>query len=158
VDIQEVLADPSNILTQPVLSEESRTKFRTMIPWLAATLILGAVIAGVIVWKLREPEPPRIMKNTYQLPDGQKINFSPNSTVGHNLAISPDGKRFVYSTNEGLYLKNENELEAQPIKGTESNPQSPFFSPNGQYVGYWSQSDGKLKKILITGGMSETLL
>ena len=68
------------------------------------------------------------------------------------LAVSSDGSQFIYSTSSGLYLRSENELQAQLIPGTEDNPQSPFFSPDDQSVGYWSQSDGKLKKIGIKGG------
>jgi hypothetical protein len=76
---------------------------------------------------------------------------------GHTLAVSPDGTQFVYSTSEGLYIRSEDELEARLIPGTDDNPQSPFFSPDGQWIGYWSQADNQLKKIAIRGGTPVTL-
>jgi len=36
--------------------------------------------------------------------------------------------------------------------GTEANSVGPFFSPGGQWIGYFSPSDGKLKKISAHGG------
>jgi serine/threonine-protein kinase len=53
-----------------------------------------------------------------------------------------------------LYLRPINSLEAKPITGTE-NASGPFFSPSGQWIGYFAQ--GKLRKIPVTGGASETL-
>ncbi|MCZ6812296.1 MAG: hypothetical protein O7D97_09865, partial [Planctomycetota bacterium] len=34
------------------------------------------------------------------------------------IALSPDGRRLVYYTPEGLYLRSMGELEAQRIPGT----------------------------------------
>jgi len=44
-------------------------------------------------------------------------------------------------------------LNSRLISGTEGNPLKPFFSPDGQWIGYISTADGnKLKKISINGG------
>ena len=72
-------------------------------------------------------------------------------------ALSHDGKKFVYCTNKGLYLRSIDELDAKLIPGTGENPADPFFSPDGQWIGYWSQADGQLKKIAINGGAPVTL-
>ena len=49
-------------------------------------------------------------------------------------------------------------LTAKLIAGTEGNPQQPFFSPDGKWIGYCSVSwIGKLKKIAISGGAPVTL-
>ena len=148
VDIQEVLADPSNILAQPVLSEESRTKFRTMIPWLVATLVLGAVIAGLAIWKLTAPDPPEVVRFDYELP--KYHNFADESNP--ILDISPDGKQLVYGTSHGLYLRPMNESNARLIPGTTENTKQPFFSPDGESIGYWSTDDNQLKRIPVEGG------
>jgi eukaryotic-like serine/threonine-protein kinase len=50
-----------------------------------------------------------------------------------------------------LYLRNLDEADARPILGTDENPSSPFFSPDGEWIGYWS-TDGALKKIRVAGG------
>ena len=44
------------------------------------------------------------------------------------------------------------QFDARLIPGTDENSQFPFFSPDGQWVGYLSIEEGKLKKIAISGG------
>src|SRR5262249_19672434 len=45
-------------------------------------------------------------------------------------------------------------LQATPISGTE-NASNPFFSPDGQWVGFFTEDN--LKKVSITGGPATTL-
>jgi Tol biopolymer transport system component len=148
VDIQKALADPNGVLAHPVTSVEPRTRLRAILPWAVAALVLGLIIAGVAVWKLKPSEPRRVMRFTYELPEGQQFS-NLDRTV---LAVSPDGKQFVYSTRGGLYLRSVDELTAKLIPGTEGDTQQPFFSPDGKWIGYHSVADRKLKKIAINGG------
>jgi serine/threonine-protein kinase len=67
------------------------------------------------------------------------------------IAISPDGSRFAYKTENGLYLRFMNELDARLVPGTEG-AQKPFFSPDGRWIGFISEAGKKLKKISINGG------
>jgi Tol biopolymer transport system component len=123
---------------------EPRTRLRTILPWIAA-IILTATIVGVAVWNLRKPEPGQVMRFDYELPEGQQFR-----TTAPMLAVSPDGRKIVYSTGEGLYLRSIDELEAKLISGTGDNLSRPFFSPDGNWVGYIS--GGQLKKIALSGG------
>ena len=151
VDIQKALADPSGVLVQPITGVEPKTRLRTILPWVAAALVLAAIIAGVAVWKLKPPEPKRVMRFNYELPEGQQFNIT---QIGSpiQLAVSPDGSQFVYSTTEGLYIRSVDALDARLIAGTDKDSANPFFSPDGQWIGYFSQSDQKLKKVAISGG------
>ncbi|MBN2317984.1 MAG: protein kinase [Acidobacteria bacterium] len=156
VDIQEVLADPSGVLAQPVPSGESRTKFRTMIPWLVATLVLGAVIAGIIVWKIKPIDSTKlkqVVHATYNLP---KDHYFSNE-YQPLLAVSPEGSQFVYCAQDGIYLRSISKDQAIIIPGTKGIAQSPFFSPDGKWIGYYSPSEKKLKKIRISGGIPTDL-
>ena len=69
------------------------------------------------------------------------------------VAISPDGSQIVYVVNQAgediLYLRSLDELEAQPIPGSERG-HGPFFSPDGEWLGFFA--DGKLKTISLPGG------
>jgi serine/threonine protein kinase len=154
VEIQKVLAEPGGVLMYPGAASEPQRKLRTILPWAASTLILGLIIAGLAVWNLRTPEPRQVMRFDYELPEDQEF-----STFGgdSNLAVSPDGKQFVYSTPEGLYLRSVDELTAKLIAGTEGSVLQPFFSPDGKSIGYFSVNDRQLKKISISGGASVTL-
>jgi serine/threonine protein kinase len=149
-EIGQALADPSGVLVQPVTTVEPRKKLRTILPWVAITLIL-IIIAGVAVWKLKPSEPRQVMRSEYSLPEGQQLNSA------RILAVSPDGSRFAYVTAKGLYLRSVDEFDAKPIIGTETSPSHPIFSPDGKWIGYYSGTHKKLKKIAISGGDPMTL-
>ncbi len=72
------------------------------------------------------------------------------------LAISPEGKNFVYlagdPTNPQLYLRPIDRLEATPMGGTEG-ASDPFFSDDGQWVAFYAA--GTIKKVSIFGGASQ---
>ncbi len=155
-EIEQVLADPGGVFVQPASAAKPRKQMRLGLPWIAAVFVLGLIVAGLAVWKLKPSEPRRIIRLDHVLPEDQQFNFNPNG-IGHTLAVSPDGTQFAYSTSKGLYLRSMDQLSATFISGTGDNPQSPFFSPDGQWLGYWSQADSKLKKISIRGGAPVTL-
>ena len=112
----------------------------------AAALVLG-VITGVAGWRLTRPaETPRpVARFSIPLPPGNSLT----GTGRHVVALSSDGTRLVYSANEQLYLRAMDQMEATPARGTEG-ARSPFFSPDGEWVGFWA--DGLLKKVAIRGG------
>ena len=153
-EIEQVLADPSGVFVQPITTVKPRKKLRVGLPWVAAALVLGLIIAGVAVWHLKPSEPKQVMRFDYNLPEGQQFT---NSGVIPSLAISPNGRQIVYSTPEGLCLRSIDELTAKPITGAEGNAAEPFFSPDGQWIGYFSVVDRQLKKISINGGAPVTL-
>jgi Tol biopolymer transport system component len=69
------------------------------------------------------------------------------------FALSPDGSRLVYSgrgpQERRLYVRPLDRLEPTPVPGTDGGI-APFFSPDGQWVGFWA--DRKLKKVSLAGG------
>ena len=148
VDIQKVLADPSGVLVQPITGVKPRRKLRLGLPWIAAIVALSVVIAGVAVWKFKPPEPRQVVRFNYELPEGQRFSDLGNPSI----AISPDGSKFAYSTSDGLYLRAMDQPSARLILGADSSAKQPFFSPDGQWVGYWSAAEKQLKKISISGG------
>ncbi len=147
-EIEQALADPSGVLVQPVMGAEPHRKLRTILPWVAVTAILCIIVAGVAVWKFKPAESRQVMRFYHDLPDSQQFS----NLYYHALAVSPNGKKFVYSTPTGLYMRSVDELTAKLIAGTEENTQNPFFSPDDQLLGYFSAKDGKLKKINVNGG------
>jgi Tol biopolymer transport system component len=129
--------------------------------WIVAAA-LGFVFGGAVFWALR-PMPAAkhvVTRFSYPLPEGQ--NFT--RAERHLLALSPDGTRLAYVANQQLYLRNMDQLEAQPIRGTAEDPMEPVFSPDGQWLAYfvsggWAGTTvrGWLRKIAVTGGAPVTL-
>ena len=116
--------------------------------------VIAALLGGVVAWSLKPPDPRPTSRFDYELPEDQQFSGRRGSVV----AVSRDGSQFVYLANEQLYLRSMDEIEARPIQGTtEGLVASPFFSPGGQWVAYWSRRDRQLKKIATSGGAPMTL-
>ena len=105
-----------------------------------------AIITAVTVWSILGGGPAPIVRFPIALPASDQFT----GTESHLIALSPDGSQLVYVANEQLYLRAMDELEATAIRGTEGGASAPFFSPDGQWVGFWQGS--QLKKVLVTGG------
>ena len=145
VDIQKVLADPESAIVQPV-AEVGQAASASKLPWVVA--VLGIAVAGVAAWNLKPAEPRPISRFSHVLPEDQRFTNQGRPLV----AVSPDGSNIVYVANGQLYKRSMDELEAHPIPGTDEGPTNPFFSPNGQWVGFFSVAEQQLKKIAISGG------
>jgi serine/threonine-protein kinase len=125
--------------------------WRRVLP-LAAGLLVAA-ITGIAVWNLKPSAPPAgsqaITRFAVSLPLGQELVAAGIPA----LALSPNGMQLVYAAQRGgvmqLYVRSMGSMEGRPIGGTEGAV-APFFSPDGQWVGFFAE--GKLKKIPIAGG------
>ena len=76
----------------------------------------------------------------------------------HGHALSPSGDRLVYSAlgdgEQRLFVRFFDQIEAVPLQGTEGGTH-PFFSPDGQSIGFSTQSE--LKRVPVDGGPPVTL-
>jgi len=75
------------------------------------------------------------------------------------MVLSPDGTHLAFVAADSnkkrqIYVRALDQLQAAALSGTE-NADDPFFSPDGQWFGFFA--DGKLKKILVQGGLPITL-
>jgi Tol biopolymer transport system component/predicted Ser/Thr protein kinase len=134
----------------PVAASRRR---RDRVSWGVAGAFAGAVAAGLATWAIlrgRPAAPQPVTRAAIAIPAAEPFvadNFS-------TLAISPDGRRVVYVIRKDdkrqLAQRPLDAAEATVIAGTEG-ADSPFFSPDGQWVGFWA--DGKIKKVSLAGGM-----
>lgn len=81
------------------------------------------------------------------LPEGRSLR----ATDAGAVALSPDGRRFVYNTDDGLYLRSMDTLEARLIPGTQERLWSPVFTPDGRSVVFATES-GQMR-LSIDGGV-----
>jgi len=80
--------------------------------------------------------------------------------TGH-IALSPSGSRLVYTARmDGttrLYLRSLDKVEDRLMPGTDG-AQRPFFSPDGEWVGFYTDStNAELMKISVLGGPAQGL-
>ena len=153
-EIEQALTDPSGLLVQPQALAERHSKWRLVLPWVAGAVVLSFIIGGLAVWELKpaSPSEPGLVTRFSFFPPRSQILSSATS-----IAISPDGARIVYATTGGLYLRSMDQLDAKLIPGTEGEVGVPFFSHDGQWVGFFSEGEKQLKKIPIAGGSPVTL-
>ena len=118
---------------------------------LAAGTILGALAGGAAIWLiLKSAPPPPLMRFVMELP-----RTAPLALNAHPMAFSSDGACLAYVAqvdgNTQLYMRTLDQIEATPIPRT-GNAISPFFAPDGAWIGYFDASDSTLKKVARSGG------
>ncbi len=123
-----------------------------MLPW--AITALMTVVAAVLVWSWNTNRSPStagssVTRLVIALPPDQRLV----SAFSSALALSPDGRHLVYAAehegNSRLYLREMDRFTAMPIPDTDG-ARGPFFSPDGQWVGFFA--GGTMKKVAIAGG------
>jgi serine/threonine-protein kinase len=143
--------------TAPVVAPPShRSGVKSLLPWIAtAALAVVAAIAWLPFFKKEVPmQDNTVIRFPVPLELRQRSVFNAYGT----LAISPDGRSIVYTGVENqemkIYLRKMDSFESSPIPGTEGG-RSPFFSPDGKWLGFFSQHH--LKKTRLSGDTPVTL-
>jgi hypothetical protein len=76
------------------------------------------------------------------------------------VSFSPDGSLLAYvATTQGegarqIYLRSMESGETRPIRGTEGTI-NPFFSPDGQWLGFYTFEGNAIMKIPVKGGVAQ---
>ncbi len=129
------------------------------VPWMIAALATLSLLAALgLLWRQRGNDTDRLV-----LRADMRLSDVPLYTdVGSSIELSPDGTRLVYiagsTQTQQLYLRALNQLDGTKIAegNTGSNsPYHPFFSPDGQWLGYVTASE--LRKVPVSGGTPLTL-
>jgi serine/threonine-protein kinase len=122
----------------------ARASWRGRAAWLAASVVVAAVV-GTTAWTLK-PDPPEPPLRKFSLAVERGDEGGPRHPV-----ISPDGSSVAYAQGGRLWLQELDELQPRELAEAE-NADMPFWSPDGAYIGYLS--DGKLWKVSVNGGTS----
>ena len=164
IEIRETLSPPSTAppaTTLPRLEAAPRLKPQTLAIIVVAALvcILGAIVALWKPWRITSPPKLQVSRSVILLPQGESIvSTAYGSAAGSAVALSPDGTRLAYVVRRGdtshLCLRSLEDFDAKTIQGTEG-AQAPFFSPDGNWIGFCAE--GNLKKVSLLGGAPQTI-
>jgi serine/threonine-protein kinase len=164
------LATPS--LAEPAASRGNRTRTtrgaiaqarlsspRTMTLLIGGTLIVGAALGWLGGWT-RGRAAGALTQTASERGTARFLIEVDSGSLGPNgTALSPDGRTIIYAR-EGLdgtrlYARQLDELVARPLAGTE-NGQHPFFSPNGEWIAFYS--NGAIRKLRLAAGGTPVLV
>ncbi|MHC4677832.1 MAG: protein kinase domain-containing protein [Planctomycetota bacterium] len=117
-------------------------------------LLVGAIAATLITRNVKRSAPLSQPASRFII--RPETDIAREALWHHALALSPDGKCLAYvdAGSDGrrkIYVRELYEFEAKPLPGTEGAI-SPFFSPDGQWIGYADHHQRKLKKVSLKGG------
>ena len=153
LDLDEALAWKPSTEEKP---SEPTSDRRYPVATIVAALMLGAALSAAAAWGLRPTTvaPRPTAQFAVALPENEPVGELDFPA----LAMSPDDTRIVYVGKRGersqLFVRSLGSLETHALPGTEG-ALSPFFSPDGQWVGFFA--GGALKRVPVAGGAVRTI-
>lgn len=115
-----------------------------------ALAVLTALAVALTQWPEPAPEPDPIGHFIISPPKGDRLSLSGQQL---DMAISPDGQHIVYlgeAAPRRLVVRRLDEPLPKPLDVQGSGPQTPFFSPDSEWVGFFSEN--VIKKVSVRGG------
>lgn len=157
IAIEEYLANPNDAsLSTSAAVASALPLWRRALPWALAALLALAFAVSLFAL-LRAPAASAPSATNLDLDMG-KLSLAEG--YGSHVVISPDGRKVVFlatksgSQTQQLYLRSLDGESITPLPGTQG-AQMPFFSPDGQWVGF--SANGKLEKVPLSGRLPVTL-
>ncbi len=139
----------SRIVTKSHTAKTPAWKKVLILPWLVAGLMTCLAAAGLwYAWRANTGDRPEAGVKRVSVP------LSPSDGLEFgDFALSPDGKVLAFVGRNGekrqLFVRHLNREGATALAGTEFG-RSPFFSPDGRWVGF--RMGTTLKKVSVDGG------
>ncbi|MGH9833999.1 MAG: protein kinase domain-containing protein [Blastocatellia bacterium] len=138
-----------------IMQTAKRGGWRDRIAWIVAGVLGLALLAVSVAYFKRSSAEPRAVRLAFVPPE----NLAFDNGLNDRVVVSPDGQKLVFTGQSAdgrrqLWVRQFDAAEAQPLPGTD-DPLNPFWSPDSRSIGFGSQ--GKLKRIDLTGGRPKTL-
>ena len=154
IEIDEALApQPAWAVPGPASKPVTlRGRAQQVLPWAVAAAAVLVFASWLTIARPWDPEA-RVPALRVSMQAGFTGTF--HSNLQPSIAIAPDGGTLVYavvkslSASAGLYIRRLDQSAATSLSGTEG-AEGPFFSPTGQWIGYFAK--GKLFKVPVNGG------
>ena len=126
------------------------------LPWAVVGLLGAGLGLLLVLWApWHQTAPLGVTRTTITHSGAAALT---QSGFGRDIALSPDGRRLVYSGNNGtqLFVRALDALEPVAIATGTDGALLPFLSPDGQWVGF-ANTSFEIRKVAITGGAATTI-
>lgn len=149
----ELAADEIENASEPVSSSPRRRMLESRGAVLATVGVLALAAAVGLTWKTtgegRMRAGAEVVRFELPLPEGHEL------TDASSIALAPDDSAVAFALRDEasesrLWLRTLAEDEARALEGTRG-ARSPFFSPDGKWLGYFVAGGG-LQRVSIEGG------
>ena len=135
IELENAIADPSSssfgiAVTAMTDATSSRGRLRRIAVSAAVMMFVVASLAGLTGWHLKSDPPNLVRKFDMGIRD-----YEPKQ----GIAISPDGRKVVYSTNRRLWVREMDKLESRELHGTDHASQ-PIWSPDSTRIAYATEN------------------
>ena len=131
----------SAVAANTATTQASARAARNMAMGASAVALLSIAAVGWMWLRSQSVRPQPVVPLMLDVP-----NVVPDLS---RFAVSSDGTRFAFSTDEGIAYRKAGQREYSVFPGTEKG-ESPVFSPEGDWILY--QENGRLRKIPVAGG------
>jgi serine/threonine-protein kinase len=118
------------------------------------SIVIGtvALLAIIFVLSRNQAAPsmrPAIVRFTLNVPDDRAIG-----TLVRSMALSPGGDELAYVTDTQVLRRSLSAFEMQPVAAADlgGNLQTPVYSPDGQWLAYYSGARRMVRRVSINGG------
>lgn len=149
IEIEEAIDEPEEKLARSVQAAAPAPLWRRALPW-AAMLLMAAVAIAAVYTTVNRSSDEAVRRFHIAPPSGERLLLSDDP----GSAVSPDGSRVAYMTDGGLVVQPTARAEARMIPGT-VGVHSPFFSPDGEWLGFFDDADRTLKRVPLRGGPAQ---
>src|SRR5262245_17848463 len=151
--IGDVRAELETIATAPTSSGSTSVAAPSRFRQLASVAAVGVACGLLGLYAstfLRSSFLLEATRLSLPLPDGQRRI----GNIRHWLAISRDGKQIAFLTNDRLYVRTMSQFEPKlvTVGDVRQGIQEPAFSPDGQAIVFYANSERMLKRVAIAGG------
>ena len=130
-------------------------RWQGAVAWTVAAAAVAAAAGSWLAAPRRTTEA--ITRFVVDSPPGTSIGVPENRT---RMALSPDGRQLaMVASSEGhgqIWVRGLDSVAPRPLPNTDGGI-SPFWSPDSQFIGFFSPSDGQLKKVAVSGGPALTI-
>jgi Tol biopolymer transport system component len=156
--IGDVRLELESILTDPGEAHLNAPQQRARWAVGAATFLVGCLVTGGAVWLFQRAGAPggAVVRFSASLGESEPFGFAGRPI----LALSPDGSRLAYVVaNQRVFVRALSDLQARPVAGAEdaTGVNTPVFSPDGQWIAFYSSEAGAIKRVPVTGGTALTI-
>ncbi|HET8546928.1 MAG TPA: hypothetical protein VFL57_02950, partial [Bryobacteraceae bacterium] len=129
----------------------ARSKPRVAAVGVAGLLAGASIAAGVYALFRHPPATPPVTRFAISMVPGEVL-----SPAGTSVRLSADGAQLAWvganvTGRTQLYSRHLNQFDAKPVEGA-SGVGSPFFSPDGRWIGYTHPGSRTIRKLALSGG------